>query len=67
MLHRHNQITPEVQSLVDELKCIQPKDRKKVPNTLCIIPRVYLFRSALASWLGGAHESVASVIYQITH
>ena len=30
-LHRHNEVTQEVTSLVDELKSVPPKDRKKVP------------------------------------
>lgn len=33
-LHRHNEVTQEVTSLVDELKSVPPKDRKQVHQTL---------------------------------
>lgn len=38
-IHRRNEVTPEVNSLVDELKSVSPKDRKKVP----IHKRIWIF------------------------
>ncbi len=59
-LHRQNEVTPEVKTLVEELKSIAPKDRKKVHcwyilDLQCCIYAACSYKQAasvLATWAG---------------